>query len=91
MNLVNRQKSQRRKMNENQLDKCTQQGFRFRLHSVWQVLRKYSLRSSELQVWSTCDRQGNIWWSAYDPITKRGIYHVSQEQILAWIEGRDRY
>jgi len=88
--LVNWQKSQRAKPNQNK-DNWSKPVFRFRLHSIWQLLRKYLIASSELQVWSTCDRQGNIWWSAYNPITQRSIYHVSEEQILAWIERRDRY
>jgi hypothetical protein len=57
----------------------------------WKMLLKSLVVSSEIQVWSTYDRQGNLWWSAYDPVTKRGIYHVSQEQILTWIERRDRH
>lgn len=83
-------KSQRAKPRQTKIDYCSKPVFWFRLHSIWQLLRKYLIASSELQVWSTCDRQGNIWWSAYDPKTKRSIYHVSEEQILAWIERRDR-
>jgi hypothetical protein len=56
-----------------------------------QVSRHYikSLNASqELQVWQTCDRWGNRWWSAYDPATERSIGNVSEDRIRAWVEHR---
>lgn len=44
--------------------------------------------STELRVWHTQDRLGNIWWSAYDPTTKQSIYEVSEAQMRTWIEKR---
>lgn len=41
------------------------------LNSVWQKLTLLFIENSELQVWSTCDENGDIYWHAYDPITRR--------------------
>lgn len=65
------------------------------LFKTWSRLQNMShcwfknLRNSQdLQVWQTCDRQGNHWWSAYDPATGRTIRYVSESQIRVWIEHR---
>jgi hypothetical protein len=56
-----------------------------------QVSRHYikSLNASQgLQVWQTCDRRGNSWWSAYDPATRRSISNFSEDHIRSWVEHR---
>lgn len=65
------------------------------LFEGWSRLQKVSRRyiknlnaSQELQVWQTCDRWGNRWWSAYDPATGRVIQDVSEDHIRAWVEHR---
>jgi hypothetical protein len=43
---------------------------------------------AEPRVWYTCDGEGNLWWHAYDPITGRSLYDVSEAEIRVWIEQR---
>lgn len=57
-----------------------------RIRSIWESLVIYLMKLQEVRVWSTSDRDGNIWWSAYDPMTQQSIHNVSEEGILVWIE-----
>lgn len=59
-----------------------------KLKKLGHFLREYLKDSSQLRVWYSCDRQGKIWWSAYDPNTRQFINQVSEEQIRIWIERR---
>ncbi len=59
-----------------------------KLKKLWYFLREYLQDSSQLRVWHSCDRQGKLWWSAYDPNTRQFISQVSEEQIRIWIERR---
>lgn len=45
-------------------------------------------RETELQVWQTCDRQGNTWWHAYDPATGKSIRLPDEAEMRIWIEQR---
>lgn len=56
------------------------------LVSIWSIVIQRLTNPSELRVWWTCDQQGKLWWSAYDPLTGRSINQVSEEQMRAWIE-----
>jgi hypothetical protein len=65
------------------------------LSAGWSRLQRVSRRhiknlnaSQGLQVWQTCDRWGNRWWSAYDPATGRSVRNVSEDRIRAWVEHR---
>lgn len=42
--------------------------------------------SSELQVRQRHDRDGNLWWDIYDPITKRSAQFSSESEVRVWIE-----
>ena len=57
-----------------------------RLENIWKFLLRYLTESPQLRVWYTCDQEGKIWWSAYDPKTKSSIYQISEEQMRIWIE-----
>lgn len=57
-----------------------------RILSIWESLVVSLIQPQELRVWSTSDRDGNILWSAYDPISHQSIHKVSEEEILVWIE-----
>jgi len=60
------------------------------LKQLWESWLRELIKSSEIQVWQTRDRSGNICWSGYDPTNQRSISQVSEERIRAWIEQRDR-
>lgn len=45
-------------------------------------------KQPDVQVWCRRDESGNVWWSAYDPASQRSVDHISQEQMLVWIEQR---
>lgn len=59
-----------------------------RLKDIGKFLSRHLLVSPNLHVWCTCDDQGNIWWNAYDPTSRRSVYHLSEEQMLVWVEQR---
>lgn len=69
-------------------DRSWQLNWRSRLKKLWDYLLEYLTDSSQLRVWYTCDPEGKIWWSAYNPTTKQSINKVSEEQIRIWIERR---
>ncbi|WP_045056427.1 hypothetical protein [Aliterella atlantica] len=62
--------------------------WRSQLKRFGNFLRQHLTASSQLRVWHICDRQGKIWWSAYDPVIKQAIERVSEEQIRIWLERR---
>lgn len=57
-----------------------------RILSIWESLVVSLIQPQELCVWSTSNRNGNMYWSAYDPITHQSIHKVSEQEILVWIE-----
>lgn len=65
-----------------------QQYFWTKLKKLGYFVREYLIDSAQLRVWHSCDSEGKIWWSAYDPNTKQFIDRVSEEQIRIWIEQR---
>lgn len=67
---------------------CSKLTLQSRLGKIWHFMLQYLTESSQLQVWHTCDEEGNIWWSAYDPNTRRSICRISEEQMRVWIERR---
>lgn len=58
-----------------------------KLKRIWQLAITTS-RDSEPRVWYDCDRMGNTWWSALDPVTGRTINQVSESEMRVWIERR---
>lgn len=60
--------------------------FSLKLKQIWQFLVTTLKVKSELRVWPTCDRKGNIWWSAYEPTSGRSIHQISEAEMLTWIE-----
>ncbi|RUT07087.1 hypothetical protein DSM106972_023480 [Dulcicalothrix desertica PCC 7102] len=58
------------------------------LNSVWQKLTLLFIENSELQVWSTHNKNGEISWYAYDPTTRRSACFGSEDDMRAWIEKR---
>jgi hypothetical protein len=61
------------------------------LKKIGRSLIQFLSSSKELQVWQELDEQGDPSWSAYDPITKQSIHHISEQQIRIWIEQRHRF
>jgi hypothetical protein len=45
-------------------------------------------QENELKVWQSCDRFGQTWWHAYDPLTERYVCRDSEADILIWLEER---
>lgn len=57
-----------------------------RFARAWQMLKAMLLNPMELQVWQRRDRNGNIGWHAYDPITRRSVHDLSEAEMRIWIE-----
>lgn len=55
------------------------------LRKLWQSL---TVPSSEPHVWKKGDRQGNIYWKVYDPLTDRSGLFESENQLRVWLEQR---
>lgn len=54
----------------------------------FQQLFAWLFRGSELQVKQRRDRQGNIWWQAFDPNTNESASFGSEAEMRSWIEQR---
>lgn len=55
---------------------------------AWQYLVNSLTRAQEPQIWQSYDRQGNLWWHGYDPITGRSICRDSETEMRIWLEER---
>lgn len=42
--------------------------------------------SSEPQIWTTLEGDGNIWWHVYDPMTGQKNVLGSEQEVLIWLE-----
>lgn len=58
------------------------------LSHLWQNLFAALTKPQEPQIWQGYDRQGNLWWHGYDPITGRSICRDSEKEMRIWIEER---
>uniref|UniRef100_A0A8J7D2N5 Uncharacterized protein n=1 Tax=Desmonostoc muscorum LEGE 12446 TaxID=1828758 RepID=A0A8J7D2N5_DESMC len=62
------------------------------LHSIWKnFLNQLLADSNELQVRQKVDRHGNIYWQAYDPVTRKSFASGSEADMSMWIEQLYRY
>lgn len=55
---------------------------------IWQYLVNSLTRAQEPQIWQSYDRQGNLWWHGYDPMTGRSICRDSEAEMRIWLEER---
>jgi len=63
------------------------QAFYF-LNRLWQHLVTALTKAQEPQIWQSYDRQGNLWWYGYDPMTGRSICRDSEAEMRIWLEER---
>lgn len=54
--------------------------------NVWRWFVDFIYRQPEPEVWERRDRQGNIYWFAYDPATGQSAYLASEQEVMMWIE-----
>lgn len=59
------------------------------LGKVQQGFVKLCWANQEIKVWSQCDRSGNVWWSAYNPMTDELLHQVSEDDMRRWLESRN--
>lgn len=43
-------------------------------------------KSEEIRIWQRVDRNGQIWWYAYNPRTKRSSVFDSESEVRVWLE-----
>lgn len=58
------------------------------LNRLWQQLVIGLTKAQEPQIWQSYDRQKNLWWHGYDPITGRSICRDSEAEMRIWLEER---
>ena len=56
--------------------------------SILQHLVTTLTKAQEPQIWQSYDRQGNLWWHGYDPMTGSSICRDSEAEMRIWIEER---
>jgi hypothetical protein len=56
------------------------------LFNIWQSFVGKSVYGDEPQVWCQEDSLGQIWWSAYDPISGRSQVYCTEEEMMKWID-----
>ena len=49
---------------------------------------KLIYRKTEPKVWQKCDREGNIYWLIFNPITSLYISFGSEQEVRIWLEER---
>jgi hypothetical protein len=43
-------------------------------------------KSEEIQIWQCVDRNGQIWWHAYNPKNQRSGVFDSESEVRVWLE-----
>jgi hypothetical protein len=62
------------------------------LQIIWgKFIKKLLADPNELQVLQKVDRYGNIYWQAYDPVTRKYFSSGSQTDVSMWIEQLYKY
>lgn len=61
------------------------------LRMMWESWQKSLSTNDEPQIWQTRDRNGNVLWNAYDPISDRSLYYASEAEVRIWLENRYSY
>jgi hypothetical protein len=69
-------------------ERCIKPKFYTMVTNLIQSIIKGLVVSEELHIWQKCDRFGNNWWHAYDPVTGRYTCVSSEAEIRSWIEER---
>ena len=59
-----------------------------KLQRVFQDAIRVLTRGHELQVWQKKDRNGNAYWQAFDPKTRKSTSLNSEAEMRIWIEQR---
>lgn len=59
-----------------------------RLAELWKSFLLNLKSSTEPRVWHERDREGNTLWNAYDPVTGKSVYGITEHEMRIWIEHR---
>ncbi len=75
------------------LDYAHQNTFTGLWEKLWDVLNRplvwgLSPACEEPQISQITDREGHLWWQAYDPITGQTTYLDSEQEVQIWLEER---
>ncbi|GBO54147.1 hypothetical protein APA_2095 [Pseudanabaena sp. lw0831] len=54
--------------------------------SLWQGLRNFLFTKAEIKVKQVCDRSGNQWWYAYNPVTGQSVYADTDTEMRLWLK-----
>ncbi|PZV19522.1 MAG: hypothetical protein DCF20_00470 [Pseudanabaena sp.] len=54
--------------------------------SMWKGLWNFLFPKAEIKVKRICDRAGNQWWYAYNPITGKSVYADTDTEMRVWID-----
>ncbi|HEY9645899.1 MAG TPA: hypothetical protein V6C88_05995 [Chroococcidiopsis sp.] len=54
--------------------------------AIWHSVVDGLMGGSDLRVWQSRDRHGQLWWHLYDPKTGESAQVSSEEEALNWIE-----
>jgi uncharacterized protein YaeQ len=52
----------------------------------WDFIYQGIVTSQEPQVWQRRDRNGNLNWYAYDPITQRSLHGATEDEVRLWLD-----
>lgn len=61
------------------------------LRMVWESWQQNLSTKDEPHIWQTRDRNGDVLWNAYDPVTDRSLYYASEAEVRIWLENRYSY
>lgn len=56
------------------------------LNKLGRIFAILFIESYEIRVWQRTDRNGQIWWYAYNPSTGRSGVFDSESEVRVWIE-----
>lgn len=60
-------------------------------YNLWNWLIDSYTHQPEPKVWQSTDRQGQLCWHAYDPVTNRSFWCASEDEMRCWLEERYSY
>lgn len=60
-----------------------------RLGEIWNGFVELILRVDEPKIYASKNKFGDVYWTAYDPFTRGGVYLNSETELRAWLDCRN--
>jgi hypothetical protein len=58
------------------------------VQQLWERFLLTFTDNSEPRVWQIRDRNDQVWWNAYDPVSGSTLAYASEAEVRIWLEQR---